>query len=195
MISNSIFPTLSSMLEGYTSERLRNLIELLNDPEINNAHLSSSWIDPKRVPMDILVSLNRRNLHRHIKMIIQFTLENEPNPTRMSSSTYNQKRSNLLNQLKSIGISYEDGVLKTELPNPPVTNQNVEDIKYLLKQHNFEDIIPLLEDFLMDFANNPNTSLGKLRLVFQKVMDKIITIKMINVSLDMKAKIKEIQKL
>ena len=39
---------------------LRNLIELLDDPEINNAHLTSSWIDPKRVPMYILVSLNRR---------------------------------------------------------------------------------------------------------------------------------------
>lgn len=44
MILNSIFPTLSSMLEGYTSERLRILIELLDDPEINNTHLSSRWI-------------------------------------------------------------------------------------------------------------------------------------------------------
>ncbi len=186
---------MASMLEGYTSERLRSLVNFLDDKELSDRYLDSTWIDPKRMPMEVLSSLNSRNLHKHIKTVIQFVIENVPNPTRMSSQIYSQKRTNLINQLKSIGTVYKDGVLKTSLPNPSITVQNIRDIIYLLKQNRFVSITPLLQDYLSSYASNPNTSLGKLRIVFENLINAILTRKTISISLNMREKIKQIQKL
>ena len=80
------------MLEGYTSERLRDLIFHLNDPEIIQNYGKSNWVDPKRKPMQILNSLNSRNMHRHIQIIINYVLENMPNRSRMPVNEYNDKK-------------------------------------------------------------------------------------------------------
>jgi len=172
MISNNIFPTLSAMLEGYTSERLRNLIETLHDSELSQTYSERSWIDPRRVPLEILNSLYRRNMHRHIRIIIYFVMNNSPNPRRMDIEQYNEKINSLKHLLETQGFIYENGILKTRFPNPPETNQNLEDIRYLLNQHNFTDILNHFTNYLESYSTNPYTSLGNLRVLFEKLVEK-----------------------